>query len=1209
MIRGARLRALRVVGFKSFAEKTVLEFGPGISAVVGPNGSGKSNLADALRWALGEQGRSLRTRKSEDVIFAGSAKRHAIGMADVSLVIDNGDRLLPIEYAEVDLGRRLYRSGENEYLMNRQKVRLRDLIDLLDAANLADNAFLFIGQGMVDQALSLRPEERRPLFEEAAGVRRHERRRRQAEERLVEAEANLARVRDIIGELRPQVRRLAAQAEQQAARRDAAAELAEGLVAAARARFTTAGRDAANARAALLSARREADEGLRTLTAAEEGAASIAGALAERDEIARSARAALDAIRLRVTELRLAAAQAQGEIAAAERERARLAAEGAALDARIADGRRTLALPLPEKDRGAEAALATIDGELAAAGAELARAEETRAVASERGVSLRRIQAARSAEAEVLRRRATEAAHRADETRRARDVAEAAAGAASDHLRNVTEGLTAARAAEAVAVRAADDARAAAEAAESLRFGRASRAGVLDERLEAGRARLATLAALLAERERGGIGAAARRRGGRRVAEGLDVEASLRTAVEAALGETIRAAAVPQSAVLPLRGERGQLVLADAQGAVIAGRELARALEAVRAANGGPLVDAIRRDPEGHVSRLLATVLWVPELDDALGLRAVLPAGWRIVTAAGEVVSADGVVTLGRPDPILERRAEHDRLARELDGLAAEAADAATALAAATREAAVARQGAAAASGALDHARQGRLRAEEEERVASRTAEQAGRELAWEAAQLERLASEAERAATAAREAVAPAGAAPDGRLDEGADDASLAAWRARVEELRARRRSAAVAAEVASQAGRAAEDRRRRAEVALGIDEERLAAVDAATVGYAEAADVARRALSGTSAELAAARDADAAAADALAALEAAETDERRRLVALEAEAAVARERLRRAEERARAAEVTEMEARLGLDAVRESFLVELAGLGSVGLAALRSAAGEVVAAAEHVDPDDDAFAAELEAALEAAILAWTAAGPTGATATAVEPPSPGRQTALRRRYHELGASNPFAAEEHAAVRDRLADLETQQDDLLAAISGTRQLIAELTQRIAEQFQATFVALEGAFARRFAQLFDGGEASLLLTEPEALTQTGVEIMARPPGKKRQALAMLSGGERALTAVALLFAILEVRPVPFCVLDEVDAALDEANVTRFATALRELAAGTQFIVITHNRGTIESADALYGVTIGDDAVSRVISLRLDEANELVAAAG
>jgi chromosome segregation protein len=186
---------------------------------------------------------------------------------------------------------------------------------------------------------------------------------------------------------------------------------------------------------------------------------------------------------------------------------------------------------------------------------------------------------------------------------------------------------------------------------------------------------------------------------------------------------------------------------------------------------------------------------------------------------------------------------------------------------------------------------------------------------------------------------------------------------------------------------------------------------------------------------------------------------------------------------------------------------------------------------------------------------------------------------------------------------------MEAQQADLTQAISATRELIAELSARITEQFLATFAALEDAFARRFEQLFGGGAASLVLTEPEELTQTGVEIMARPPGKKRQPLAMLSGGERALTAVALLFAMLEVRPVPFCVLDEVDAALDEANVTRFATALRELAETTQFIVITHNRGTIEAADALYGVTIGDDAVSRVISLRLAEATELVGAVG
>jgi chromosome segregation protein len=214
------------------------------------------------------------------------------------------------------------------------------------------------------------------------------------------------------------------------------------------------------------------------------------------------------------------------------------------------------------------------------------------------------------------------------------------------------------------------------------------------------------------------------------------------------------------------------------------------------------------------------------------------------------------------------------------------------------------------------------------------------------------------------------------------------------------------------------------------------------------------------------------------------------------------------------------------------------------------------------------------------------------------VPPPGPAKLAGLRRRFHELGAGNPFAAAEYAEARSRLDSLDAQSYDLEAAIASTRQLIGDLNSLIATQFRNTFTALEGAFARRFAQLFDGGEAELALTVPEDLSTTGIEINARPPSKKRQPLQMLSGGERALTAVALLLAMLEVRPVPFCVLDEVDAALDEANIGRFAQALRGLADQTQFIVITHNRGTIENADALYGVTIGPDAVSRVVSLRL-----------
>lgn len=293
-------------------------------------------------------------------------------------------------------------------------------------------------------------------------------------------------------------------------------------------------------------------------------------------------------------------------------------------------------------------------------------------------------------------------------------------------------------------------------------------------------------------------------------------------------------------------------------------------------------------------------------------------------------------------------------------------------------------------------------------------------------------------------------------------------------------------------------------------------------------------------------------------------------------------------------------MEARLQLEQVREQLLVELAAIGRDGLTALQALEGRDEPAASPAGQPPEAAAealgGDLEAALERAIEQWSRQGPSDAA-----PPTPARLASLRRQFHALGAGNPFAVEEYEEVRQRLESLESQRQDLETAMAGTRQLIADLGRLITEQFLATFAALEGAFARRFEQLFGGGEAQLSLTLPDDLSATGVEITARPPGKKRQPLAMLSGGERALTAVALLLAMLEVRPVPFCVLDEVDAALDEANIARFSAALRGLADRIQFVVITHNRGTIEAADALYGVTIGEDAVSRIVSLRLPPA--------
>ena len=357
---------------------------------------------------------------------------------------------------------------------------------------------------------------------------------------------------------------------------------------------------------------------------------------------------------------------------------------------------------------------------------------------------------------------------------------------------------------------------------------------------------------------------------------------------------------------------------------------------------------------------------------------------------------------------------------------------------------------------------------------------------------------------------------------------------------------------------------------------------------------------------ELAAAVDREHEAGDAVAALRAADSADRARLADAERLVATARDRVRAVGERARAADHAELEARLGLESLRESVLVDLAGMGDLGLIALgvtppeREQAGAAMTRADDDQASepgvDDAGA--LEAALAVVAERWASEPPPDAA------PSPGRVANLRRRFHELGATNPYAVEEYAELKARLETLEAQGTDLRTAIGTTRDLIAELDTLIADQFRTTFNALETAFERRFEQLFGGGFARLSLTDPSDLGSTGVEIVARPPGKKAQALAMLSGGERALTAVALLFAMLEVRPVPFCVLDEVDAALDEANIGRFADALRSLAHATQFIVITHNRGTIEAADALYGVTVGEDSVSRVISLRLDEAQAL-----
>jgi chromosome segregation protein len=1199
----ARLRELRMVGFKSFAERTTVEFGPGISAVVGPNGSGKSNLADALRWALGEQGRALRSRRAEDLIFAGSANRRAVGMADVSLVIDNEDRLLSVDFEEVELSRRLFRSGENEYLLNRQRIRLRDLVELLDDANIADNAFLFIGQGMVDQALALRPEERRPLFEEAAGIRKHQRRRKKAENELSEAESNLERVRDLLAELRPQARRLAAQAEQQEARMVAGAELAQALVAGARARLAAAEIESQRHAEALAASRRDADAALGALRDAEEQAAGLTRALSERADAEQELRARLDEARGAVQRIELAQTRSASEAAALVRDRERIAEERAAATARAEDARRRIAAVLPEPDRGAEDALEQAEQRLAEATRD---AEELRAAGradEERAATARAARQRLASDAERATRRAAEGERRlaaqleqvANATEAAATTAERAGAAAGTR--------TEAHAAEAQAESTAQAARVAASEADAA-------AGAANETLSRLRAELEGLnarrEALDAQLESGPdetVLRSARARGGRRFTDGLEVEPDLRLAVEAALGEVLAGLVVDADDARALAEASSVMILRDGgDGRSRAGDRAAQRLtERVSEVGGGALSSAFRLDPESHAARLVSRVQWVPTLDDAFGLRDLLPPGWCLVTRDGVVVDDIGVM---RPAPgvsTLERRATRDEVVRRVERVTAEL-EGATARSDETREARTAAEAAVgSAREALDAARRARRVADETDRSAASAAENAARELAWQEALLERARTEAATASEEAQQRAAELAAFDERQTGEGASDEAKAALEAledRITALRSERDAAAtVAGEARATRDRALEDRRR-AEVSLGLAEARVEELDRDEVALSgRDADLVteRERLAG---ELAKAQGLQQRENETFEASVVSARGEREALLQAENDASAARERLRVAENRSRQSEVAEMEARLQVDAAREGLLVELASIGDDGLKTL-------LAQSEQAPPEGAPGAEELpellEHALDAALDAWRES--TAAGEEAPEPPTRNRIAALRRRFNDVGASNPFAVQELAEVKERLESLESQREDLESAIRDTREMILRLENLMTEQFRATFEALEGAFGRRFHQLFGGGEAVLSLTDPADLATTGVEITARPPGKKKQPLAMLSGGERTLTAVALLMAMLEVRPVPFCVLDEVDAALDEANIGRFGSALRSLAEEIQFVVITHNRGTIEVADALYGVTVGDDAVSRVISLKLADLPE------
>jgi chromosome segregation protein len=1145
------LKRLELVGFKSFATRTVAELAPGIVVVIGPNGSGKSNVSDAVRWVLGEQStKAVRARRPDELIFAGSAQRQPLGMAEVSLVLDNSDGLLPIEYTDVRVTRRLYRSGESEYLLNGSRVRLRDITQYLLHVGLGPDGYGVIGQGAIDELILQRPDERRVAFENAADIRRHQLRLADTRSRLAATEANLARVQDVLAELAPHVRRLKTQADR-ARRADAArAELHRLQIAYYRARVRAARAE----RAAAERARAEAAAALHRAEAAIARSQSEALTL---DQAGDDLEARLATLRPRADAYREQARASERTLAVTLERAAAVAAQRglqAANSRRLGERVEDLRAELAAHAAGEQRALVETPEEASAIASLRARLDE-----------LGRAHAAASQELEAARG-ASEAAER----RGLRLEEQLASG--DERIR----GWEAARAVD--EARLADRRARLEQLAESVARIRNEAAGA-QEQLEAVQR---VFVQSVEERRQAAQRVERTREAARSAARQAD---RLHGALEA-LGfprDTEREAPV---ASLPPAWQqllRGLPVLGTAA-------ELAARVRPVDRLLHGYLMRTVVVADDGAAREAYRRL--------AAQLGAAEPA-WAVVSAQGLLLGAAGERRVERGSDegsavadwrrqvqrLQAERAEADATRRRLDEELAEHT--------------------AALERAEDAEQAARATVRERESVLQqlrRSEETASAELAEQRRALERMAHDAESAAEArraqieqdrrAREALAAT------RTERAAATAALRAAEERVgvlgaelEHVRTRlgqleaeraRRVAAIEAQ-ASLVGRLANDLRaaeaesqaaEERHQQLGVQADELAARE---VHVREELQTASNELAVVERDLAQAEEERRLLAGRRRtvdeALAQAQADER---LAHEQHAAAvvqvhrAQDELDRLEREMTDAGDLESDLPGGADWARQLRL-ELSE--AEPPAPLPPGGGSSSSPTRGKDPRADELSAEDLEALRRRIMS------------------------LQRELRSVGTVAASVLDEYRELADRHAFLEQQSDDLRSAMNELRRAARELESTMSERFARVFDAANAAFGECFRQLFGGGEARLVLTDPDDLLRTGVEIVARPPEKRLQGLLQLSGGERTLTMVALLFGLLKVNPTPFCVLDEVDAALDEANVQRFADLLNRFARRIQFVVVTHNRATMEQADAMYGVTMDADGVSRLYSVR------------
>ena len=1179
-----RLKELEIQGFKSFPDRTKITIGPGITGVVGPNGSGKSNISDAIRWVMGEtSSKQLRgAGKMEDVIFGGTQTRGAMGFASVSLTIDNSDHGLAMDADEVTIGRRYYRSGESEYTINGQNVRLKDVYELLLDTGLGRDGYAIVGQGRIAEIVAAKSNERREIFEEASGIARFRYRKNEAERRLAAAEGNLERLRDILGELEGRVGPLKRDSEKaqkfleySATRKSLEITLwvdsirrAQEAVRDQQRRYEAAesdyGRlskqlDEFDARTEALRAEaqklmldvEQANADIRALTEAGAGRDSALAVLRNENEHARA------------------------QIAEAEAERAR-AGEGAkGIEAETAEHEaaiQTLRAAVAKADEqlaGLRGRLNALEQQALQSGqrqdvlnAAIARQQEVATACKVQAASLESSLSASQTQLDALRTQAGAAGAAAEKLAAERAAAAEALQKAEENVTrcdNIKSGL---------ALKLESRRRQQAEAAEALqkadrdRSNTAQRIRILED-LEKNldgyqQSVKAVMRAAEARRLRGIIGP---------VAGILTVRKGYETAIETALGFALQN--------LVVENER------DARAAIAflkesrAGRATFLPLDTVQGHRfTGPLTgtaevaaDLVEVDAryQNIVDNLLGRIIVVDDLTEASAVAKRLSYRNRIVTLDGQVVNAGGSFTGGstaRSAGVFTRKQELDELREKLATLDKRRAEAERETSARKAEVDNLAAQVAGAESESVNAASARLRASLElERLDAAVAEGA--------AAAQRRKAEIDALTETLQKDKASRAQADNARV---AAEAELERYTAELQTLGESSGTLTAEREQITADLNAAQLERLTHEKDIGLHEASLETL---------------RSRSGEAA--ARARELEAAITAGKATLEA----NAAKAEAIERERAEAKDKIAAAEQAIRNANAARLEkeaeiTRLGqenraLTDERERMGGEMARL------AERRAAAEA---------ERDDTAAKLweeyqltENEAKAQCVEFT-------TVTELR-----RQVAeVRGKIRALGNVNVGAIDEYKEVKERYDFLKAQVGDVERSKAELTRMIAELCQEMEEMFKKSFQEINRNFGRIFRELFGGGRARLYLSDEGNILDSGIEIEVSPPGKVIRNLSALSGGEQALVAISIYFAILEVNPSPFCILDEIEAALDDVNVTRYAQYLRRMTERTQFIVITHRRGTMEAADVLYGVTMQEDGVSKLLRLDLDHVN-------